>query len=130
MNPSRIFLAALLLVAVVNSGAVAAVSVDTGLTFREIDRFLGPSDTVTGGDYWIELAVGCGERVKAGQKLAVQKNAAGQVVQEYIAADGGEVVITARPAPSVPGNTILEIHTGTGDRACGSEACRLVGQGP
>lgn len=111
MNRHHYFLGALLLIAAGSTCANAAAPVEADFTIREIEALPGLPDAA-GANHWLELTVESGENVKAGQRLAVQKNAAGEVVQEYTAGADGEVVITARPSPSAPGDTILEIHTG------------------
>ncbi|MCW8127400.1 hypothetical protein [Microbulbifer halophilus] len=114
MNPHHYFLGALLLIAAGSTSANAAAPVEADFTIREIELFPGLPGAAA--NHWLELTVESGENVKAGQRLAVQKNAAGEVVQEYTAGSDGEVVITARPSPGAPGDTILEIHTGAQGR--------------
>ncbi|WP_308365282.1 MULTISPECIES: hypothetical protein [unclassified Microbulbifer] len=75
---------------------------------------------------WIQLLVCPGEKVTAGQKLAVQRDARGTVVQEYISGAGGEVTITGRIAPG-SSDTILEIGTLSASDTCGDGDCRPAG---
>lgn len=72
-----------------------------------VNAWADPRDTV-GAGVWIDLYVDNGDAVVAGQKLAVQRNARGRIVQEYTAGADGRVKVTVR---GEPGETVLEIHT-------------------
>jgi predicted deacylase len=74
----------------------------------------------TGG--FVELQVKLGEKVKPGQKLAVQYNAFGDVVQEYTAGVEGEVAILGTDALRDPGARLVCILANDPKIAKGGDA--------
>ncbi|WP_250461236.1 hypothetical protein [Microbulbifer litoralis] len=120
MNSHRCLFPVLLLIAIGSGGVHAAVAVDTALTFRQIEHFLGAPAKAGDEKHWIELKVGCGDYVTAGQQLAVQRNAAGEIVQEYTARAPGRVRMVARGAQGAP---VLEINTLSESTACAGGDC-------
>ncbi|SHF90790.1 hypothetical protein SAMN04487965_2921 [Microbulbifer donghaiensis] len=71
---------------------------------------------------WIQLYVFRGEVVKTGQRLAVQRNAFGRVILEYVAGSSGEVKVDGRVALG-PRNTTLEIEMVGGEDGCANRDC-------
>lgn len=61
----------------------------------------------TGG--FLELLVDLKQTVVAGQRVALQRNAFGDVVAEYHSCVAGEVVIVARDALCEPGSRVMQI---------------------
>ena len=62
----------------------------------------------------VELLVKLNDKVEVGQKVAVQRNAFGEVVAEYASGVSGEVVAYRTDSTSEPGNmlvTVLYNHT-------------------
>lgn len=82
-----------------------------GRTSKEAGTFFGNSfETIrstTGG--FIELMVDLQDQVKPGQKVAIQRNAFGDIVNEYRASVEGQVATIARDAVSEPGTRIMQI---------------------
>jgi len=82
-----------------------------GRTSKEAGTFIGDSmETVRsscGG--FIESLVELREQVVSGQKVAIQRNAFGDIVAEYFATVSGEVSTVARDAISEPGTRIVQI---------------------
>ena len=63
---------------------------------------------------FVELLVKLNDKVEAGQRVAVQRNAFGEVVAEYSSGVTGEVASYRTDATSEPGNilmTVLYNHT-------------------
>ena len=58
---------------------------------------------------FVELLVRINEKVEAGQKLAVQRNAFGEIVAEYTSAVAGEVSALRTDATSEPGNPLVMV---------------------
>jgi uncharacterized protein len=56
---------------------------------------------------FVELLVKLNERVEAGQKVAVQRNAFGEIVAEYASGVAGEVSALRTDATSEPGNPLV-----------------------
>ncbi|MFC6633420.1 hypothetical protein [Microbulbifer taiwanensis] len=81
-------------------------------------------ESVRAGD-WIQLFVCRGERVEAGQRLAVQRNGSGRVVQEYIAGSSGRATVAGRVGLGAI-DTTVEIGTvSTGD-SCAGRDCSMA----
>lgn len=57
----------------------------------------------------VELMVKLNDRVEAGQKVAIQRNAFGEVVAEYTAPVAGEIAALRTDATSEPGNGLVSI---------------------
>lgn len=104
--------------------AAATTTAAPGQPFGEIDG-LAPVEgaKVDGarGD-WIQLFVCRGEKVKAGQRLAVQRNGLGRVVQEYIASSSGRVTVAGRVGLGAI-DTTVEIGTLTTGDSCEGADC-------
>lgn len=62
----------------------------------------------TGGGF-VEMLVKLNDKVKAGQKLAVQRNAFGEIVVEYTSGVSGEVMACRSDATSEPGNILVSV---------------------
>jgi predicted deacylase len=82
-----------------------------GRTARDVGTFLGDEfetlRSLTGG--FLELLVDVREKVIPGQKVAIQRNAFGDIVAEYRAGVSGEVATIARDALSEPGSRVMQI---------------------
>ena len=82
-----------------------------GRTGKDTGIFVGNSaHTVlaTQGGF-VELLVGLNDKVEAGQKVAIQRNAFGEVVAEYTSAVAGEVGACRTDATSEPGNSLVTV---------------------
>ncbi len=85
-------------------GAIARTSKEAGTFFG--DEF----ETIrsrTGG--FLEMLVDVKAKVTPGQKVAIQRNAFGDIVAEYTANVAGEVATIARDALSEPGSRVMQI---------------------
>ena len=82
-----------------------------GRTGKDTGIFIGNSAhaVVASRGGFIELLVKPNDKVEAGQKLAVQRNAFGEVVTEYTSGVGGKVVACRTDATSEPGNMLVTI---------------------
>lgn len=84
---------------------------EMGRTANDTDTFVGDAfETIratTGG--FLELFVQIKQPVRPGQRVAVQRNAFGDVVAEYHAGVAGEVAVLAQDALSEPGARIMQI---------------------
>lgn len=82
-----------------------------GRTGKDTGIFVGNSAYAAfasnGG--FVELLVGLNDRVEAGQKLAVQRNAFGEIVAEYSSGVSGEVMACRTDATSEPGNLLVSV---------------------
>ena len=82
-----------------------------GRTGKDSDIFIGnsmfPVLATHGG--FVELLVKLNEKVKAGQKVAVQRNTFGEIVAEYTSSVDGEVGALRSDATSEPGNGLVFI---------------------
>ncbi len=82
-----------------------------GRTAQDVETFFGNAfstiRSTTGG--FLELLVDVGEKVVPGQKVALQRNAFGDIVAEYQASVTGEVATIARDALSEPGSRVMQI---------------------
>ena len=83
----------------------------TGRTGKDTGIFVGNSAhavLATGGGF-VELLVKPKDKVVAGQILAVQRNAFGEVVAEYTSTVRGEIAACRTDATSEPGNMLVSI---------------------
>ena len=82
-----------------------------GRTAQDVGTFWGNTFSTirskTGG--FLELLVDVGEQVTPSQKVAIQRNAFGDIVAEYEAEVTGEVATIARDALSEPGSRVMQI---------------------
>lgn len=82
-----------------------------GRTGKDSGLFIGNSAyaafTSRGG--FIEVLVKLNDKVEAGQKLAVQRNAFGEIVAEYTSGVSGEVMACRTDATSEPGNILASV---------------------
>lgn len=91
------------------SGPMGRTGKDTGLF---VANSAHPVLATRGG--FVEILVKLNDKVKAGQSVAVQRNAFGEVVAEYSSGVSGEVASFRTDATSEPGNilmTVLYNHT-------------------
>jgi len=58
---------------------------------------------------FVEVLVALNDKVEAGQKVAVQRNAFGEVIAEYTSGVSGEVLAYRTDATSEPGNMLLTV---------------------
>ncbi len=82
-----------------------------GRTGKDSEIFVGNSATgvlATHGGF-VELMVKLNDKVEAGQKVAIQRNAFGEVVAEYTAPKAGEIAALRTDATSEPGNGLVSI---------------------
>ena len=79
--------------------------------------------TVTGG--FVELLVKLNDEVKKGQKVAIQRNAFGDVVHEYTARVDGRVAIIGTDAIGERGVNIVTILASGTD--CPTDGCPYHG---
>jgi hypothetical protein len=82
-----------------------------GRTSKEVDTFIGNRlETIrsTCGGF-LETLVDLNDPVTPGQKVAIQRNAFGDIVAEYQTTVTGEVAAIARDALSEPGTRIMQI---------------------
>jgi predicted deacylase len=82
-----------------------------GRTGKDSGIFVGNSATgvlATHGGF-VELMVKLNDKVEAGQKVAIQRNAFGEVVAEYTAPKAGEIAALRTDATSEPGNGLVSI---------------------
>jgi uncharacterized protein len=82
-----------------------------GRTGRDTDVFVANSGHVvlaTHGGF-VELLVELNDKVEAGQKVAIQRNAFGEVVAEYTSEVTGEIAVRRTDATAEPGILLLAI---------------------
>jgi predicted deacylase len=82
-----------------------------GRTGKHTDVFVGNSSyavLATNGGF-VELLVKLNDKVEAGQRVAVQRNAFGEVVAEYTSGVTGEVAACRTDATSEPGNMLVAV---------------------
>jgi predicted deacylase len=80
-----------------------------GRTGKDTGLFVGNDTHVvlaTQGGF-VELLVGLNDRVDTGQKVAVQRNAFGEVVAEYTCGAAGEVAACRTDATAEPGTPLV-----------------------
>ncbi|MCA3561455.1 MAG: succinylglutamate desuccinylase/aspartoacylase family protein [Aestuariivirga sp.] len=98
-----------------------------GRTAQDAGTFFGDAlHTVraTAGGY-VELLVDLRSKVAAGQSVAIQRNAFGEVVQEYKTEVAGEVAILQRDAVTEPGTRIVEVLYDSSEKACDPDGCPI-----
>lgn len=82
-----------------------------GQTMKDVNTFVGNQfesiRSRTGG--FLEMLVDVGAKVSPGQRVAIQRNAFGDVVAEYQTTVQGEVATIARDALSEPGSRVMQI---------------------
>jgi uncharacterized protein len=82
-----------------------------GRTGKDTGIFVGNSAhavfATSGG--FVELLVKLNDKIEAGQRVAVQRNAFGEIVAEYTSGVSGEVAAYRTDATSEPGNMLLSI---------------------
>jgi uncharacterized protein len=96
-----------------------------GRTSKEAGTYFGNAlyaVRATHGGY-LELRVELRSKVVPGQLVAIQRNAFGEVVQEYKAEVGGEVAILQRDALIEPGSRVVEILYTSADPKCAGDGC-------
>jgi predicted deacylase len=82
-----------------------------GRTGKDTNIFIGNSAhsvLATHGGF-VELLVKLNDKVKVGQKIAIQRNAFGEVVAEYTSGLAGEVMARRSDATAEPGNPLIAI---------------------
>lgn len=82
-----------------------------GRTGKDTDIFVGNSAhavVATRGGF-VEFLVKLNDKVVAGQKIAVQRNAFGEIIAEYASGVGGEVAAYRTDATSEPGNMLASV---------------------
>jgi predicted deacylase len=96
-----------------------------GRTSKEAGTFFGNKFVTTRAEVggFAELLVGLGETVKAGQKVAIQRNAFGDVLREYTATVDGQVATVGSDAIRQPGHRLLQILTMAGPPECPGGVC-------
>ena len=80
-----------------------------GRTGKDTGIFVGNSAHValaTHGGF-VELLVKLNDKVEAGQRIAIQRNAFGQIVAEYTSGVDGKVSACRTDATSEPGNILV-----------------------
>ena len=78
---------------------------------KDTSLFVGnsaPAVLATRGGF-VELLVKLNDKVEAGQRVAVQRNAFGEVVAEYTSGVSGEVLAYRTDATSEPGNMLMTV---------------------
>ena len=87
------------------------ISGQIGRTGKDTDIFIGNSShfifSTHGG--FVELLVKLNDKVKAGQKVAIQRNTFGEVVAEYTSGVAGEVMARRSDATAEPGIPLIAI---------------------
>lgn len=82
-----------------------------GLTGKDTGLFIANSAhavLATRGGF-VELLVKINDKVEAGQKIAIQRNAFGEVVAEYSSGVSGEILAYRTDATSEPGNMLVTV---------------------
>ncbi len=75
-----------------------------------------------------EVLVKLNDEVRVGQKLAIQRNAFGDIIHEYVADTGGRVAIIGTDAVRERGVDVVSILAKS--NACGKKACPYAGDVP
>ena len=86
------------------SGPMGRTARDTGIFVANSDHFIFSTH---GG--FVELLVKLNEKVKVGQKVAIQRNTFGEVVAEYTSGVAGEVMARRSDATAEPGILLIAI---------------------
>jgi uncharacterized protein len=58
---------------------------------------------------FVEVLIALNDKVEAGQKVAIQRNAFGEVIAEYTSGVSGEILAYRTDATSEPGNMLLTV---------------------
>lgn len=99
------------------------VDLPVGRVAKDLGVFIGNDledvSSVAGG--FVELLVKLNDSVKKGQKVAIQRNAFGDVVHEYSAGVDGRIAIIGTDAVRERGSTIVSILTNAPE--CADGAC-------
>lgn len=114
VKSARWSLLAMLLASAVSAESLTSLPVGETGGLQDLDRAKGKE--------WIQLFVNRGERVRAGQVLAVQRNVLGKVVLEYVAGSAGEVTVSGQ-VDSGELNATLEIGPIAAEGSCRGENC-------
>lgn len=96
-----------------------------GRTSKEAGTFIGDafhSVRATHGGF-LELLVDLGDKVVAGQKVAIQRNSFGEVVREYSTEVAGEIATLQRDAMIEPGTRVVNVLYDSPDPACDGDGC-------
>lgn len=86
------------------AGPIGRTGKDTGLFIANSAHAV----LATRGGF-VELLVKINDKVEAGQKIAVQRNAFGEVVAEYSSGVSGEILAYRTDATSEPGNMLVTV---------------------
>jgi predicted deacylase len=101
-----------------------------GRTAKDAGAFFGNDLEVvrssTGG--FVELLVKLGDKVKVGQKLAIQRNSFGDISEEFMSRVEGEVAILGTDALREPGARLMEILVQRTDQKCANGGCPYAGE--
>src|SRR5215469_177067 len=89
-------------------GVIAGAMGRTGKDTNVFVATSGHTVLATSGGF-VELLVKLNEKVKVGQKLAIQRNAFGEVVAEYTSGVSGEVMARRADATAEPGIPLIAI---------------------
>lgn len=101
------------------------ISGPMGRTSKEANTFIGDGfrhvRASAGG--FLDMQVGLKDKVVAGQKLAIQRNAFGETVAEYTAEVAGEVAVIKLDAMIEPGGRVMTILYKGPDAPCPAGDC-------
>lgn len=101
-----------------------------GRTAKDSQAFFGNDLEVirssTGG--FVELLVKLGDKVKVGQKLAIQRNSFGDTLEVFTSRVDGEVAILGTDALREPGARLMEILVNRTDGECANGGCPYAGE--
>lgn len=101
-----------------------------GRTAKDSQAFFGNDLEIirssTGG--FVELLVKLGDKVTSGQKLAIQRNSFGDVLEEFTSKVDGEVAVLGTDALREPGARLMEILVNRKDQKCADGGCPYVGE--
>jgi predicted deacylase len=96
-----------------------------GRTAKDVGTFRGDAfHTVraTHGGF-LTLLVGLGDTVAVGQKVAIQRDSFGDVVQEYASGVAGQVATLQRDAMIEPGTRVVQVLHDSPDPKCDVDGC-------
>lgn len=101
-----------------------------GPTSADHDVFIGNKldDTFATTSGFTEVLVKLNDKVTTGQKIAVQRNAFGDIVKEYAAASDGRVAIIGTDAIRERGVDLVSILSNSSD--CAAAGCPYAGDEP
>ena len=82
-----------------------------GRTGRDTNIFVANSahPVLASRGGFVEVLVALNDKVEAGQKVAIQRNAFGEVIAEYTSGVSGEILAYRTDATSEPGNMLLTV---------------------